>query len=62
MREHNCVADPENTDQQLTLIDLLLCLEDRIKKGTAFRTFASEILIRISRDACRTASERRMPT
>ncbi|CAF3536870.1 unnamed protein product [Rotaria socialis] len=33
MREHECVANPKDPDPQLSLINLLLCLEDRIKKG-----------------------------
>jgi Golgi apparatus protein 1 len=33
MREHKCVTDPKDPDRQLSLVNLLLCLEDRIKKG-----------------------------
>ncbi|CAF1437662.1 unnamed protein product [Adineta steineri] len=33
MTEHKCVVSSEDPNQQLTLINLLLCLEDRIKKG-----------------------------
>jgi len=33
MREHNCSVDPKEGDKQSSLVKLLLCLEDRIKKG-----------------------------
>jgi hypothetical protein len=33
MREHQCVADPQNPDKQLSLVNLLLCLESKIKQG-----------------------------
>jgi hypothetical protein len=34
MTEHKCVVNSQETDKQLPLINLLLCLEDKIKKGT----------------------------
>ncbi|CAF4559372.1 unnamed protein product, partial [Rotaria sp. Silwood2] len=37
MREHQCVTNPQDSDKQLSLINLLLCLEDRIKKGNQIK-------------------------
>ncbi|UJR27806.1 hypothetical protein I4U23_009075 [Adineta vaga] len=37
MSEHKCVADSDDPDKQVTLINLLLCLEDRIKKGNQIK-------------------------
>ncbi|CAF0823028.1 unnamed protein product [Adineta ricciae] len=37
MTEHKCTADMDSPDKQLTLINLLLCLEDRIKKGNLIK-------------------------
>jgi Golgi apparatus protein 1 len=33
MREHSCSVDPQDGDQRSSLIKLLLCLEDTLKKG-----------------------------
>ncbi|CAF1472781.1 unnamed protein product [Adineta ricciae] len=33
MREHKCSVDPDDSDQRSSLIKLLLCLEDTMKKG-----------------------------
>lgn len=36
MDEHKCVANPQNPNKRLSLINLLLCLENRIKTGKVF--------------------------
>jgi len=36
MREHQCVGNPQDPNKQLSLINLLLCLEKRIKTGNIF--------------------------
>ncbi|CAF5220277.1 unnamed protein product, partial [Rotaria magnacalcarata] len=33
MREHKCVANPQDPDTHLSLVNLLLCLEGTMKKG-----------------------------
>jgi hypothetical protein len=33
MRQHSCSVDPKEGDKQSSLVKLLLCLEDRLKKG-----------------------------
>jgi hypothetical protein len=33
MVEHKCVANPQDPDKQLSLTNLLLCLENRLKTG-----------------------------
>ena len=33
MKEHQCVANERASDTQLSLVNLLLCLENRIKTG-----------------------------
>ncbi|CAF4720327.1 unnamed protein product [Rotaria sp. Silwood1] len=37
MREHQCVTNSQDPDKQLSLINLLLCLEDRVKKGNQIK-------------------------
>ncbi|CAF3645191.1 unnamed protein product [Rotaria sordida] len=37
MNEHQCVNNPQDPDKQLSLVNLLLCLEDRIKKGNQIK-------------------------
>jgi hypothetical protein len=33
MREHQCSVDSDDNDKKSSLIKLLLCLEEKLKKG-----------------------------